>query len=127
MLVDQKRNTADLMRLYLRTLGYSIDHTADPSEAVKFVARSKYEMVITDLIMNGGITGFDLYRRIKALDEEIKFVFLLSLAASYNVIKLLGSLDRIDVIKKEPLSINEVIYKVRAAFNPQNESRIGNN
>lgn len=36
------------------------------------------------------------------------------LAISSEAIRLMGSLDREDVIRKEPLSINEVIYKVRA-------------
>ena len=38
------------------------------------------------------------------------------LKASIEELRLMGSLDRKDVIKKEPLSINEVIAKVRAAF-----------
>jgi hypothetical protein len=41
-------------------------------------------------------------------------MFLLS--ASSEALRLMGSLDRKDVIKKEPLSINELIHKVRAAF-----------
>ncbi|GEM_PF-919388 len=116
LLVDQQKNTADLMKLYLRACGYSIDHTASPSEALVFADHVRYRMVITDLVMSGGITGFDLYRRIKCLDEEIKFMFLLSPDVCYNALKLLGSLERNDVIKKEPLSINEVISKVRTAL-----------
>jgi hypothetical protein len=42
-------------------------------------------------------------------------MFLLSV--SVEAIRLMGSLDRSDVIKKEPLSINEVIGKVRAVTN----------
>jgi hypothetical protein len=42
-------------------------------------------------------------------------MFLLSV--SREALKLMGSLDREDVIKKEPLSINEVICKVRAFTN----------
>ena len=91
LLVDQKRHTAELMKTYLRIDGYAVDHTQDPEEALELADQIHYSVVLTDL---------DLYREI----------------TQHDVLRLLGSLDRDDVIKKEPLSINEVISKVRAAF-----------
>jgi len=113
LLVDQKPNTAALMSTYLRADGFSVDHTPDPSEALKFASQIKYEIVITDLVMRG-MTGLDLYREIRSYDGEVKFMFLLSVSS--EALRLMGSLERGDVIKKEPLSINEVICKVRAAL-----------
>jgi DNA-binding response OmpR family regulator len=113
LLVDQKQSTADLMKTYLRVDGWSVDHTPDPSEALKFASCTKYEVVVTDLVMRG-MTGLDLYREIRYHDGEVKFVFMLNMSG--EALSLMGSLDRDDVIKKEPLSINEVMYKVRAAF-----------
>ncbi|HUG97477.1 MAG TPA: response regulator [Nitrososphaera sp.] len=112
-LVDQKPNTATLMSTYLRADGFSVDHTPDPSEALKFASQIKYEIVITDLVMRG-MTGLDLYREIRSYDGEVRFVFLLS--ASSDTLRLMWSLERGDVIKKELLSIHEVICKVRAAL-----------
>jgi len=112
LLVDQKPNTAALMSTYLRADGFSVDHTPDPSEALKFASQMKYRIVITDLVMSG-MSGLDLYREIRSYDGEVRFMFLLSM--SREEIRLMGSLDRDDVIKKEPLSINEVIFKVHAA------------
>jgi len=112
--VDQKHSTANLMKTYLRADGFSVDHTPDPSEALKFASQMKYEVVITDLVMHG-MTGIDLYREIKSsYTSHIAFMFLLSISS--EALRLMGSLDRTDVIKKEPLSINEVISKVRAAI-----------
>ena len=103
LLVDQQRNTADLMKIFLRADGYNVDHTPSPSQAIEFARQSRY-----------GMTGIDLYREIKSLADETRFMFLLRMSA--EAIRLMGSLERKDVIKKEPLSINEVICKVRAAF-----------
>ncbi|HXV46150.1 MAG TPA: response regulator [Nitrososphaera sp.] len=114
LLVDQKPNTATLMTAYLRADGFAVDHTPDPSEALKFASQTKYQVVITDLVMRG-ITGLDLYREIRSYDGEVRFMFMLSVSA--EALRLMGSLDRGDVIKKEPLSINEVIGKVRAVTN----------
>jgi DNA-binding response OmpR family regulator len=114
LLVDQKHSTANLMKTYLRADGYAVDHTPDPKEAVVFATHTDYSLVITDLVMRG-MTGIDLYREIKYTSErEIIFMFLLR--PSSQELRLMGSLDRKDVIKKEPLSINEVITKVRAAI-----------
>lgn len=113
LLVDQQRNTADLMKIFLRADGYNVDHTPSPSQAIEFARQSRYDMVITELVMSG-MTGIDLYQEIKSLADETRFMFLLRMSA--EAIRLMGSLERKDVIKKEPLSINEVICKVRAAF-----------
>lgn len=113
LLVDQKPNTATLMATYLRADGFSVDHTPDPSEALKFASEMKYRVVITDLVMRV-MSGLDLYREIRSYDGEVRFMFLLSVSA--EALRLMGSLDRDDVIKKEPLSMNEVISKVRAAL-----------
>lgn len=113
LIVDQKPNTAALMSIYLRADGFSVDHTPYPSEALKFASQMKYRVVITDLVMRG-MTGLDLYREIRSHDGDARFMFLLSVSS--EALRLMGSLDRGDVIKKEPLSINEVICKVRAAL-----------
>ena len=113
LLVDQKPNTATLMATYRRADGFSVDHTPDPSEALKFASEMKYRVVITDLVTRG-MSGLDLYREIRSYDDEVRFMFLLSVSA--EALRLMGSLDRDDVIKKEPLSMNEVISKVRAAL-----------
>lgn len=113
LLVDQKPNTASLMSVYLRADGFSVDHTPDPTEALKFASQMKYRVVITDLVMRG-MTGLDLYREIRSYDGKVRFMFLLVISS--EAIRLMGSLDRCDVIRKEPLSINEVISKVRAAL-----------
>jgi DNA-binding response OmpR family regulator len=63
--------TAALMSTYLRADGFSVDHTPDPSEALKFASQTKYRVVITDLVMRG-MTGLDLYREIRLHDHEVK-------------------------------------------------------
>lgn len=113
LLVDQKRHTAELMKTYLRIDGYSVDHTPHSEEALKLADQVQYGVILTDLLMPG-ITGFDLYREITLHDMNVRFVFMIT--RSGETLRLLGSLDRNDFIKKEPLSINEVISKVRAAF-----------
>jgi DNA-binding response OmpR family regulator len=102
------------MKTYLRADGYTVHHTADPKEALLYATHAEYSLVITDLVMRG-MSGIDLYREIRCTcDREITFMFLLR--PSTQELALMGSLDRKDVIKKEPLSINEVITKVRAAI-----------
>ena len=81
--------------------------------ALKFASQMKYQIVIADLVMRG-MTGLDLYREIRSYDGDVRFMFLLSV--STEALRLMGSLDRGDVIRKEPLSINEVMHKVRAVL-----------
>lgn len=113
LLVDQEHHTAELMKTYLRADGYMVDHTPYPEEAIQLADQIQYGVVLTDLLMQG-MTGLDLYRQIALHDVRVRFVFMITLSG--ETLKVLGSLDRNEVIKKEPLSISEVISKVRAAF-----------
>lgn len=113
LLVDQKQSIAGLVKTYLRADGYEVDHASSPSEALEYASRSQYGVIVTDLVMSG-MSGIDLYREIRSCDVHVHFIFMLSLYG--DALRLLGSLERSDVIKKEPLSMNEVICKVRAAF-----------
>ena len=113
LLVDQKQNTAGIIKTYLMAGGYSVDHTQDTAEALEFAAQARYGVVITDLVLPG-MTGFDLYREIRAYDDRIQFVFLLT--PSGEALRLMGTFERKDVINKELLSMNKVIQKMRAAF-----------
>lgn len=113
LLVDQKQNTAGIIKTYLMAGGYSVDHTPDAAEALEFAAQARYGVVITDLVLPG-MTGFDLYREIRAYDDRIQFVFLLT--PSGEALRLMGTFERKDVINKELLSMNKVIQKMRAAF-----------
>ena len=101
------------MTTYLRADGFSVDHTPSPSMALKFASQMKYQVVIADLVMRG-MTGLDLYREIRSYDGDVRFMLLLSV--STEALRLMGSLDRGDVIRKEPLSINEVMHKVHAVL-----------
>ena len=74
LLVDQKQNTAGIIKTYLTAAGYSVDHTPDPAEALEFAAQAQYGVVITDLVLPG-MTGFYLYREIRSYDDRILFVF----------------------------------------------------
>lgn len=101
------------MSVYLRADGLAVDHTPNPSEALEFARQMKYSVVITDLVMPG-MTGLDLYHEIRSRNGDVRFMFLITISS--EELKLMGSLNRQDVIKKEPLSINEVIFKVRAVL-----------
>jgi DNA-binding response OmpR family regulator len=92
LLVNQKPNTASLMTTYLRADGFAVNHTPDPSEALKFASHMKYRVVITDLVMPG-MMGLDLYREIWSYDGEVRFMFLL--AVSSEAIRLWGCLTRV--------------------------------
>lgn len=61
LLVDQKQNTAGIIKTYLLAGGYSVDHTPDPTEALEFAAQVQYGVIVTDLVLPG-MKGFDLYR-----------------------------------------------------------------
>jgi DNA-binding response OmpR family regulator len=90
-----------------------VDYTPSPNEALRFASMIRYDMVITELVMEE-MSGIDLYREIKRRTDQTHFMFLLRMSA--EAIRLMGSLERGDIIKKEPLSINEVIGKVKATL-----------
>jgi DNA-binding NarL/FixJ family response regulator len=68
-----------------------VNEAEDGSEAIRFVERSKPDVIVMDVVMPGG-DGLDATRRIKVIEPDIRVV-VLSMYREYRGAALLAGAD----------------------------------
>lgn len=97
--------------------GYNVDAFTDSYEALKHfnnLNHSYYDLVITDIRMPG-LSGLQLYQKIKAIDNTIRVVLVSALDALQEIASIFPDLDFRNIIRK-PLNQEDFLDKVKAAL-----------
>ncbi|MCA1763144.1 MAG: two-component system response regulator [Cryomorphaceae bacterium] len=75
LLVDDEVITLRITRRLLTENGYDVDIAKSSSEAMKFLSKKPYQLVIVDITMPS-ISGFDLIQLMQSFDYDVPVVFL---------------------------------------------------
>jgi len=81
LLVEDEANVRDILGLSLNSFGHDVVSCANPDEAEIHLTQQKFDVVITDLRMNGVDSGLDVVRMTKA-EQPTTAVLLLTAYAS---------------------------------------------
>lgn len=119
LIVDDEANIRELVGVYLRTAGFTVDEAADGGEALKLVGRGDYDVVMLD-IMLPGIDGVEVCRRIR----EHSTVPIIMLTARDSDLEKIAALEigADDYITK-PFSAPEMVARVRALIRRAGDGR----
>lgn len=102
MLVDDDQDILTTFEAILNSQGISVDTFKDANEALKQFALAKpdhYHLIILDIRMPGP-NGLQLYYRLKALNKNIKVLFVSALEASDELISILPGIQIENILKK---------------------------
>lgn len=76
LVVDDEVDLLEIAVAYLVDMGYTALRATDGARALKIVAeQKKIDLMVTDIIMPGGINGVELAQRVRQLAPEIKIVY----------------------------------------------------
>ena len=104
----------DLNRLVcscLRGQGHDVTSALDGEEALKYLAESKFDLLLTDIMMPK-LDGFDLAQKAKLIDENMPIVFMT--AKDDKPSQLLGYRLGIDDYIVKPFDVDVLIMKIGA-------------
>ena len=79
LLVDDDEDLTDVLKAGLQQFGFAVDVFNDPAEALRGFSPDKYDLAVLDFRMEP-FNGFELYRRLKALDGGLAMCFLTAYA-----------------------------------------------
>ncbi|HEY2527870.1 MAG TPA: MHYT domain-containing protein [Xanthobacteraceae bacterium] len=72
LLVEDSGEVAATLAEYLEQLGFAVDHAWNVSEALgNLHSKGPYHLVVTDILMPGGVAGFELARIVRRSYSEI--------------------------------------------------------
>lgn len=109
MVVDDEPDVAELIKIFLGTLGYETDVFLSSQEAMEAVMNNRYWSVFCDYMMPW-VTGDKLYYKIKETDSELSKRFVIITGAVLN--------ERLDeFIRKEGVKVINKPFKLEEIKN----------
>ena len=110
MVVDNEPDIVDLTRTVLEIGGYQVVPTYSGEDALKQLEKEKVDLVLLDIMMPG-MSGWDVFNRIKKKNQDIKVAFMSVLEISEKRRKVLLDEGLADYIMK-PFDKDELLRRV---------------
>ena len=117
MVVDDERDILSIVKRGLESKNrFKVETFIDAESALESLKENSdnyYDLVLTDIRMPK-INGFELYRRIKETNPNMKIVFITAFEINKDEFsKVIPSVDVIDFISK-PVSMSTLITKLNS-------------
>ena len=110
LIVDDEKEIADLVELYLRNEGYDVSKFYSPVEALKYLDMNTPDLAILDVMMPE-IDGFELCRRIRSFHN---YPIIMLTAKVEDIDKITGLTIGADDYVTKPFNPLEVVARVKA-------------
>lgn len=113
LVVDDEPDMLKLIGMILRETELEIVMTQNPMEAFEFARNGGYDLVITDLKMNG-LDGVELLNAIRSFDRDIPVIILTAYATAEAAADAMAN-DAFDFITK-PFRKEQLLFAVNRAL-----------
>jgi len=118
MVVDDEPDVCMALRFVLEDKGFNVHTFVDPAMALENFKIMLYDLVILDIYMSK-MNGFELYNKMKTIDNKIKVCFLTALTDLHNY-----DVFKKDVYPKEgeryfiqkPIGNDEMLERINRAI-----------
>ena len=113
LIVDDDPRLVQLVREVLIATGYDVIAASSGEPAIEMVALEQPDLVLLDIMLSGGVDGFEVSRRVR----EFSDVPIIMLTAKVNESDLLRGFDAgADDYITKPFSSKELLVRVRAVL-----------
>ncbi len=113
LVIEDDPDIADLLRIHLSDLGYSVERAEDGKTGLDKALNGNHALVILDLMLPI-LDGLEVCKRIRARDRHLPILMLT--AKSEELDKVLGLELGADDYLTKPFSLRELIARVKALF-----------
>lgn len=112
LIVDDEGDITRLLGGALHRNGIEVSTFNDPEKALAEFRPNKYDLVLIDIRMPG-MNGFELLKKIKALDQKIRTCFLTAFEIEKgDFVTNKIPTDSIDCYIKKPVLLHDFVAKV---------------
>lgn len=113
LLVDDEPRLIHLVREVLSATGYEVMSCANGEQAVRMVAIEQPDLVLLDIMLPGGMDGFDVSRRLREF-IDVPIIMLTARVTENDMLK--GFEAGADDYITKPFNSKELIARVRAVL-----------
>jgi two-component system, OmpR family, response regulator ChvI len=115
LIIDNEPDINLSLKIFLEENGFEVDTFEDPITALDNFRKGVYDLLILDVVMPK-MHGFELYRKIRNMDNEVKICFLTAgqmYYGAYTDIFTQTTFIRKPIQNQDPMTeINEVTNNV---------------
>jgi len=117
LLVDDEEDIARLFKRALERAGFIVDMYNDPLQSLSNYRTGIYDLLLLDIKMPE-MNGFELYKRIKQIDDNSKVCFMTAFEEYYDEFReIFPDLKDKECFIRKPISINDLIKSVKSHLN----------
>ena len=113
LVVDDEKNVRVLFERILAKEGYEVECAASGSEAIDKLANNSFDLVVTDLKMEG-IDGLDLIRKGKKTNQAIPFILISGYGTAQTAVS--AGQEGADVYLMKPIDMKDLKLAVKRAL-----------
>src|SRR5690348_12753277 len=104
LFVNDDEDTTAVIKEGLSKHGYEVDTFVDPNLALQNFKGNNYDLLLLDVRMRG-LNGFELYNKMRKIDENIKICFISASNTFYEKYKRLYPEIKSECYIQKPLGI----------------------
>jgi len=119
MIVDDEQVIARLFTIALQDNGFIVDVFNDPLSALSNYKAGLYDLLLLDIRMPT-MNGFELYQKIKYIDDKAQVCFITAYEESINDFRrLFPNLEEVDSFVTKPIEMHNLvkIVKLKVDYN----------
>jgi DNA-binding response OmpR family regulator len=114
LIVDDDQDIALFYKIALEQAGFVVDVFSDPLKTFSNYRTGVYDLVLLDVRMPQ-MSGFELYNKIKEIDDGVKVCFITALEDYHNEFKkLFPHLDESECYVRKPITMQDLIRIVKS-------------
>ncbi len=114
LVVDDDRDTRDLLQELLRDAGYCVYCSSTAEEAIALAKRLNFEVIISDIRLGPEMNGLDVLRAYKAVQPRSEVILITAFGSMETAIEAVKA-GAFDYLSK-PFKIDEVLLLVKRAI-----------
>ena len=117
MIVDDEQDITAIFKIGLEKNQFIVTTFNDPLEALSKFRPQLYDLLILDIRMPG-MNGFQLYKRIRDLDDRVKVCFLTAFEESRGEFRnSFPFLEEVNCYLKKPITVQDLIKRLADVAN----------
>ena len=117
LIVDDEDDINLLFKMVLEDNGFKVDTFNDPLVALQNFTAGSFDLLLLDMLMPK-MSGFELYQKIRMLDDKIKICFLTASGINHEEIRKKVAYATIDYPENcfiiKPIENEEFIKRVKS-------------
>jgi DNA-binding NtrC family response regulator len=113
LVVDDEKHVRALYSRVLQKEGYEVECASSGSEAIEKLAKESFDLVVTDLKMNG-IDGLDVVRKGKSVNQALPFILISGYATAQTAVS--AAQEGADIFLMKPIDMTELKAAVKKAL-----------